>query len=513
MSLTGSYPVKVTAIKDLETQSRHIIRLLSEAETFSFAAFKSLQSESMDSKVLLEILKSMSGAVTDAMSIATAQTLGLQQLRCEATIDSAPRGSLTEEAKRKLRLSSFSSKLLFDWQVGAIYKENMAENQETLIRNRLNLTRRLLLPKSLRLSLARKRLNLRRLQRRIFPSLLLDPLKKDHPFGDLAPEVEVVAPPIEEPPPLRNTEVQAPLPLPLPNILVGGRLAHCAQNWAEITDDKWVLSVVRKGYRIPFLERPILSPDPVFFQQPLSQQLEEEVASLLSKGAVEEIIPECPGYYSRIFLVPKKKGKLRLIIDLSVLKHFVYIQTFKMETQRKVKDAIQLNLTRLGIFIGTDGRLFACPDTSSVSQIPQIHAERSSVPVQGTLIRPLDKSFRVYTPYEGHCDIPKEKGDNSTSLSRRLVVSKPKQSKTVGTQTIHFVADHFTRSDHQLREIRPSSSPSVHIHRDEVSDEGGGVAQWLGHRISDQGVPGSNPGRCTFRCGLEQVTFTLLSTG
>ena len=42
---------------------------------------------------------------------------------------------------------------------------------------------------------------------------------------------------------------------------------------------------------------------------------------------------------------------------------------------------------------------------------------------------------------------------------------------------------------------------------------GGGVAQWLGRRISDKGVPGSNPGRCTFHCGLEQVTFTLLSTG
>ena len=38
-----------------------------------------------------------------------------------------------------------------------------------------------------------------------------------------------------------------------------------------------------------------------------------------------------------------------------------------------------------------------------------------------------------------------------------------------------------------------------------------GVAQWLGRRISDQGVSGSNPGRCTFRCGLEQVTFTLLT--
>ena len=47
---------------------------------------------------------------------------------------------------------------------------------------------------------------------------------------------------------------------------------------------------------------------------------------------------------------------------------------------------------------------------------------------------------------------------------------KPKPSKTVGTQTIHFVADQFTRSDNQLREIRPSSSPSVHFHRDGVSD-------------------------------------------
>ena len=125
---------------------------------------------------------------------------------------------------------------------------------------------------------------------------------------------------------------------------------------------------------------------------------------------------------------------------------------------------------RLGVFIGSDGRLFAYPDTSSVSQIPQIHVERSSVQVQGTPIRPLDKSFRVYTPYDCHSDIPKEKGDNSTSLSRRLVSSKPKPLKTVGTQTIHFVADQFTRSDNQLREIRPSSSPSVHFHRDGVSD-------------------------------------------
>ena len=127
MSLSGSYPVKVSALRDLGIHSRDMIRILSHAETFSFAAFKSLQSENMDSKVL-------SMAITDAMSIATVQTLGLQQLRREAAINSAPKGSLTEEAKRKLHLSSFTSKSLFDGQIGAIYKENASENQEILIK-------------------------------------------------------------------------------------------------------------------------------------------------------------------------------------------------------------------------------------------------------------------------------------------------------------------------------------------------------------------------------------------
>ena len=104
ISLSGSYPVKVSSLQGLEGQSRDMIRILSHAEIFSFAAFKCLQSENMDSNVLLEILKSMSMAVTDAMSLATVQTLGLQQMRREAAIESAPKGSLTSEAERKLRL-------------------------------------------------------------------------------------------------------------------------------------------------------------------------------------------------------------------------------------------------------------------------------------------------------------------------------------------------------------------------------------------------------------------------
>ena len=111
-----------------------MIRILSHAKIFSFAAFKCLQSESMDSRVLMEILKSLSMAIMDAMSIATVQTLGLQQMRHEAAIESAPKGSLTSEAKRKFYLTLFTSKLLFDGRIDAFYKENVAEIHKTLVK-------------------------------------------------------------------------------------------------------------------------------------------------------------------------------------------------------------------------------------------------------------------------------------------------------------------------------------------------------------------------------------------
>ena len=42
----------------------------------------------------------------------------------------------------------------------------------------------------------------------------------------------------------------------------------------------------------------------------------------------------------------------------------------------------------------------------------------------------------------------------------------------------------------------------------DAAQEGGGRAQWLASRTTDQVVPGSNPGLVAVRCGIEQVTFT-----
>ena len=97
-------------------------------------------------------------------------------------------------------------------------------------------------------------------------------------------------------------------------------LAHFAEKWEEITDNKWVLSIVRNGFRIPFIKIPPLSSVPIRMSQSSSPFLREEIENLLNKRAVERVQnPETLGFYSRIFLVPKKNGKFRLILDLSLL--------------------------------------------------------------------------------------------------------------------------------------------------------------------------------------------------
>ena len=65
---------------------------------------------------------------------------------------------------------------------------------------------------------------------------------------------------------------------------------------------------------------------------------DKEVEDLLRKGAIE---PCCraPGFYSKVFLVPKKGGKLRPVTNLEPLNSFITAPHFQMTT---LKDVFQL---------------------------------------------------------------------------------------------------------------------------------------------------------------------------
>ena len=56
------------------------------------------------------------------------------------------------------------------------------------------------------------------------------------------------------------------------------------------------------------------------------------------------------------------------------------------------------------------------------------------------------------------------------SISRRVVIKKPKPSSSIGTQTIHHSFDFKVGTDNQSREVRSYSISEIHLHRDGISN-------------------------------------------
>ena len=59
---------------------------------------------------------------------------------------------------------------------------------------------------------------------------------------------------------------------------------------------------------------------------------DEAISAMVEKNAVEVVHQTSPGFYSRIFVVPKATGGWRPVIDLSPLNLYVDKTSVKMET-------------------------------------------------------------------------------------------------------------------------------------------------------------------------------------
>ena len=125
---------------------------------------------------------------------------------------------------------------------------------------------------------------------------------------------------------------------------MGGRLRFFLQNWKKITDDQWVLSVIEEGYKLEFIQKP---PQTGIKQTSVPNQdldlLKLEVEDLLKKDAIETVPWNeiNSGFYSTFFLVPKKNGKMRLVINLRPLNRYLRKTHFKMDTMTKVLNLVK----------------------------------------------------------------------------------------------------------------------------------------------------------------------------
>ena len=122
----------------------------------------------------------------------------------------------------------------------------------------------------------------------------------------------------------------------------GGSLQGCLHNWEKLTADPFILQVV-KGLRIPFVETPLQErePHPYPLNEKESLLVEEEIQTLIQKGAIAKVDHLEGQFVSPLFLVPKKDGTQRPVINLKKLNSFVEYNHFKMEGIHLLKDLLQ----------------------------------------------------------------------------------------------------------------------------------------------------------------------------
>ena len=108
--------------------------------------------------------------------------------------------------------------------------------------------------------------------------------------------------------------------------------------------DPYITRTVKDGILLKFKEPPPLVRTPIEFHTSPEQlaNLLPIVDQLLLKGAIEPVtVTSSPGFYSRLFAVPKASGGWRPIIDLSALNRYVDCPHFKMETAESIRRSIQ----------------------------------------------------------------------------------------------------------------------------------------------------------------------------
>ena len=256
-----------------------------------------------------------------------------------------------------------------------------------------------------------------------------------------------------------------PQPRNVDRFQVGARLADFAPHWGSLLGNCRATGIVKDGVGIAFQQRPQLTHQSISFRTRNSRQdLQQAADALLMKGAIERVTNvRSLGFYSRLFLVPKKTGDLRPVIDLSTLNRHMVVPHFKMETQGSVRSAIRSQEWEVSIDI-RDAYLHVPMHQAvrkylrfvvnkKVYQFTCLPFGLATSPREFTkLLRPVVSLLR----------------QQGVKLLRRLA----DQSRYTGGSSTGFSDNHqgppVSRMVHQLREVRPHTKSRLPVHWDAV---------------------------------------------
>ena len=157
-------------------------------------------------------------------------------------------------------------------------------------------------------------------------------------------------------PPLHPEALACPIPNTLstnePNtssstcntVHVGNRLSCNLMFWRQIGASNFVLSVVEHGYSLPLVH----FPDRLFFRNSPSALkhyafVPSAICQLVTSGVVEETTADALPLFSSLGAVPKKSGKLRLILDRRYLNEHLHTEKFTFEDLRIIPSIFRLD--------------------------------------------------------------------------------------------------------------------------------------------------------------------------
>ena len=146
---------------------------------------------------------------------------------------------------------------------------------------------------------------------------------------------------VQEP---RNFELEADLnPFPSsvdrPQVSVKGKLNSSFHHWQSLGAPEFILSVIRCGYKIPFISTP---PSQRYSNNASAineaEFVGEAILELLRDNRVEELFSP-PDIVNPLSFSVQSSGKKRLILDLRHINLHVYKQKFKCEGLHTIKSA------------------------------------------------------------------------------------------------------------------------------------------------------------------------------
>ena len=128
----------------------------------------------------------------------------------------------------------------------------------------------------------------------------------------------------------------------IPKCALAGRIKELLPAWKLLTKDQELLALV-EGYQIPLLMEPVQEKDPKVLKlnQEQQKQVDLDVKAMLEKGSISKVCHSKGEFLNSLFLISRKRGGNRPVINLKNLNWFIPYKHFKMEGLHCLKYVLQ----------------------------------------------------------------------------------------------------------------------------------------------------------------------------